>query len=96
VAKEGGPSVDIVSIHSFDATVQMMENVVVERKPSAANGNNSVVVAALGDALANTHFYTGSGMSIGMCYVISFLIRAILIKRTEKNANALSQILDEQ
>jgi hypothetical protein len=66
VTEEGGPSVDIVSIHSFNATVQMMENVAVERKPSAATGINSVVVAALGDALANTHFYTGGGMSIGM------------------------------
>jgi 2-polyprenyl-6-methoxyphenol hydroxylase-like FAD-dependent oxidoreductase len=71
VTEKNGPSVDITSIHSFDATVRMMENVATERKPSATAEPNtrSVVVAALGDALANTHFFTGGGMSIGKCNV---------------------------
>jgi 2-polyprenyl-6-methoxyphenol hydroxylase-like FAD-dependent oxidoreductase len=41
-----------------------METAAVERKSPA--GGSSVVVAALGDALANTHFFSGSGMSVGM------------------------------
>jgi hypothetical protein len=44
-----------------------MPNAAVERTSPAAGGKHSVVVAALGDALANTHFYSGGGMSTGMC-----------------------------
>jgi hypothetical protein len=72
MTKRGGASVNIdpTGTRSFDATVRMMENVAMEmeRKPSATTataGSNTVVVAALGDALVNTHFYTGSGMSVG-------------------------------
>jgi hypothetical protein len=59
-----GPSVDIdkSGTRSFNVTVQTMKNVATVKSKW---GKHSMVVSAIGDALANTHFYTGSGMSIG-------------------------------
>lgn len=54
--------IDEIGTRHFDVTVQTMENPVKEH----TNGKHSVVVAALGDALASGHFYTGGGMSTGM------------------------------
>jgi hypothetical protein len=86
MAKRSGVSVDIASAHSFYGTVRMMENAALERKPSAksSNGTNSVVVAALGDALANAHFYTGSGMSIGKYLGIPSVCQILFCQKQPK------------
>jgi hypothetical protein len=64
-----GPSLNIdrTGTRSFNVTVQTMKNVAKRKRQL---GKRSVVVSAIGDALANTHFYTGSGMSIGSYFVI--------------------------
>jgi hypothetical protein len=56
---------DYIGTRSFNVTVQTMPTVA---KVKSKWGKRSVVVSAIGDALANTNFYTGSGMSIGLQY----------------------------
>jgi 2-polyprenyl-6-methoxyphenol hydroxylase-like FAD-dependent oxidoreductase len=57
-------NIDPFGTRSFNVNLWTMPNAAVERK--SPGGKNSVVVAALGDALANTHYYSGGGMNTGM------------------------------
>jgi 2-polyprenyl-6-methoxyphenol hydroxylase-like FAD-dependent oxidoreductase len=57
--------IDEFGTRSFNVNLWTMPNAAEERT-SPAGGKHSVVVAALGDALANTHFYSGGGMNTGM------------------------------
>jgi 2-polyprenyl-6-methoxyphenol hydroxylase-like FAD-dependent oxidoreductase len=70
-----GLNIDPTGTRSFDVVVRTMENVAIEYK---SHGKRSVIVAALGDALANTHFFTGTGMSIGMYLKLSKCLCTVL------------------
>jgi hypothetical protein len=69
--------IDPIGTSFFDVSIRTMANPVKEH--TTDDGKHSVVVAALGDALASSHFFTGGGMSVGMCIVFCVYYEIIVI-----------------